>query len=89
MNTTHVSMIIIHGQRSDLQPKICRNGIFLKSVNNTGMKLYKNLLGDLKDLKKIKLFRRKVKSILLQQTIYSVLHSFITEIVSLGYDDLV
>jgi hypothetical protein len=82
-------MIIIHGQRSDLQSTICRNDIFLKSVNNTGMKLYQNLSGDLKDLNKIKLFRRKVKSILLQQTIYSVLQSFITENVSLGYDDLV
>jgi hypothetical protein len=82
-------MIIIHGQRSDLQPKICRNDIFLQSVTNTGMKLYHKLSSDLKDLEKIKLFRRKVKSFLLQQIIYSVLQSFITENVSLRYEDLV
>ena len=53
------------------------------------MKLYCKLSRDLKDLEKIKLFRREVKSFLLQQTIYSVLQSFITENVSLGYEDLV
>lgn len=80
---------MIHGQRSDLQSKISRNYIFLKSVNNTGMKLYHKLSSDLKDFEKIKLFRRKVKSFLLQQIIYSVLQSFITENVSLGNEDFV
>lgn len=89
MKTTDIGMIIIHGQRLELQSMICRNDIFLKSVNKTGIKLYHKLSSDLKDLEKIKLFRRKVKSFLLQQTIYSVLQSFITENVSLGYEDFV
>jgi len=89
LNTTHVDMIIIHGQRSDLQSKICRNDTFLKSVNNTRITMYHKLSSDLKGLEKIKPFRRKVKSFLLQQTIYCVLQSFITENVSLGYEDLV
>jgi len=49
----------MHGQRSDLQSTICRNDIFLKSVNKTGTKLYHKLSSDLKDLEKIKLFEGK------------------------------
>lgn len=55
-------------QRSYLQSQFCRTDIF-KTVNNTRIKLYNKSPSQLKNTQ---LFRRKLKSFLLQQTFCSV-----------------
>jgi hypothetical protein len=56
-------------QRKDLQFQYCRTDM---KLNNMEIQLYNNLPSDLKNLKNIHLFRRKVKPFLLQHTFHSV-----------------
>jgi hypothetical protein len=57
--------------RSEFQTQFCRTNIFKKSINNLGTKLYK-LPDYLKNLENSKLFKKKLKTFLSQQTLYSV-----------------
>ena len=56
----------------DFQTQFCRTNTLKKSVNNLGMKLYNNLPNYLKNMENLKLFKKQLKSLLLQQTYYSV-----------------
>ena len=58
--------------RLDFQTQFCRTNILKKSVNNFGTKLYNKLPNYLKNKENLKLFKKQLKSFLLQQTFYSV-----------------
>jgi hypothetical protein len=58
--------------RSDFQTQFCRTNMLKKSVNNLGTKLYNTLPNHLKNLEDLKPFKKQVKTLLLQQSFYSI-----------------
>jgi hypothetical protein len=65
-------MTIVHAQKKDLHVQFCRTTVFKNSSVNVGIKLYNKLPNTIKELEKIREFKKKTKVFLLQHTFYSV-----------------
>jgi hypothetical protein len=63
-----------HNTRSkyDLHTEFCNTPLFRKSVMNMGISLYKHLPKEIKKLDNFHCFRKKVKSILLSKSFYTL-----------------
>ena len=63
-----------HNTRSkyDLHTEFCNTSLFQKSVINMGIRLYKFLPKEIKKLDNFNCFRKKVKSVLLSKSLYTL-----------------
>jgi hypothetical protein len=59
-------------QKKDLHVQFCWTTLFKNSSVNVGIKLYNKLPNTIKELEKVREFKKKVKVFLLQHTFYSV-----------------
>jgi hypothetical protein len=59
-------------QKLDLQVQFCRMNVLKKGVVNIGIKLFNELPSQIREVEKMRIFRKELRSYLLQRTFYSV-----------------
>jgi hypothetical protein len=59
-------------QKLDLHVQFCRTNVLKKGVVNIGIKLYSKLPSQIREVEKMRTFKKELKSYLLQHTFYSV-----------------
>jgi hypothetical protein len=61
-------------QKLNLHAQFCRTNSLKKGVMNMGLKLYNKLRNKIREVEKIRQFKRELRSYLLQHIFYSVCH---------------